>query len=124
MKRKTFLRKDTNQNDSIKHLSFIISDPDPDHNVMVVNLTTYYSTGREDESCILDIGDHSFIKHKSYIAYRYAKELNYVKLLDERFKGHIIFKEDISEEVLIKIQKGAKKSKLLPLMFEKYFKYF
>ena len=103
------------------HLHIIISDPDIDKNVMVVNVTTWHETGREDESCILNCGDHPFIQHKSYITYHYAREINCVKLLAEKFRQTIVFKEDINPSLLKRIQNGAKTSKRLPVKFKKYF---
>lgn len=106
------------------HLQFIISDPDPDDYVLVVNSTTYYNTGREDKSCLLNHGDHKKIKHLSYIAYNWAEEVNITELLNDKLKRIIDFQDNLSKEVLIRIQEGAKESKRLPKRFKKYWQYF
>lgn len=106
------------------HLRFIISDPDPDKCVLVVNATTYYDTGREDTSCLLDNGDHKEIKHPSYIAYNWAEGVNITKLLNDKLNRIIDFKDNLSQGVLIRIQEGAKKTRRLRNEFKKYFQYF
>ncbi len=124
MKGRTYFKLDTSNGEKDPHLRFIISDPDPDDYVLVVNATTYYNTGREDKPCLLNRGDHKKIKHPSYIAYKWAEEKNTIKLLNDKLNQIIEFKDNLSEEVLIRIQEGAEKSKLLPKGFRKYFQYF
>lgn len=125
MKKNTFIKYNiVSDNNIVPHLHIVISDPDPEKNVMIVNLTTFYNTGREDNSCILQIGEHPFIKQKSYIPYHFAKEMNMLKLISEGMSKNIEFKENISDEMLLKIQNGAKKSDFLKPCFYKFFNYF
>ena len=51
-----------------RHLRVIISDPDinPDR-VIFVSVTSFDVT--KEEACLLHVGDHPFVKHKSCIAY-------------------------------------------------------
>ncbi len=120
MKKKTFLKDDPGK----KHLRIVISDPDPDDNVLVVSVNTFDENKRNDTSCILNKGDHEFIKHKSYINYYKSEEYNYWKINYQEMKGLIIPKEEISDILLHDIQEGAKKSRLLPGKFRKFFGYF
>jgi len=122
----TFYEKNTTNQGLIPHLHFIISEPDQDGKVLVVNMTTLYNIPGEDHSCILDNGEYHKISKKSYIVYKRAKEINYIKLLNNKIKKliDIDIKDRISEKVLIKIQEGAKKSPLLPKGLKKYFVYF
>lgn len=53
MKGDAFFKTDIVRGVHTPHLRIIISDPDPYNRVLVVNVTTYYDTGREDDSCIL-----------------------------------------------------------------------
>lgn len=121
-KKKTFWLKNIDECDP--HLRFIISDPDENNMVMVVNMTTYRNTVREDNSCILNKGEHSQIVHKSFIKYSKSEELNSLKLMQDKLCRNINFKEDISNTLLIKIQNGAKRSIYLPGKFKKYFNFF
>jgi len=123
-KKKTFWKLDGN---GIKHLRFIISDIDPDGNILVVNMTTIpteFKNNYYDKSCILNKGEHPKIKHKSYIKYSKAEEINFECLTKMNLKKIIVFKEDINNELLLKIQNGARSSKFLAKKFRKYFEYF
>ncbi|MES0492072.1 MAG: hypothetical protein ABUK01_18940 [Leptospirales bacterium] len=124
MKKKTFLKNDDKNNTIVKHLRFIITEPDPEQNILAVNLTTLRNTGREDMSCIILPGEHSFIRKESYIAYKYAEELSIIKILQQSMESSIIFMEDINQDLLIRVQNGAKISLLLPVKFRKYFEHF
>jgi len=120
-KRSTFLREDASRK---MHLKIVITDPDPDNMVLVVSVSTIYQGAFHDNSCEIFPGDHSFIKNPSYVSYQYAMELDAVKILDEKFKGYIIQKEDVSLELLERMQRGARLSKFLPVYLKKYFEYF
>lgn len=122
MKKKVFWRKDDSGKDY--HLRFVISSPDAENRVMVVNMTTIRRNGREDLSCVLVPGDHPCVINKSYIRYDAPLDLDCIKLLQEKFKAEIRMEEDAPEETLIKIQAGARKSDRLPEMFKRFFDYF
>ncbi len=108
----------------LKHLYFVISNPDIDNNALVVNMTTIKDTGRENLSCILNIGNHPEIKNKSYIRYDKARELGTAKIIELAMKKIIIPKKDLDPTVLKRIQEGAKKPGALQGKFKKYFSYF
>lgn len=61
---------------------------------------------------------------KSYIRYENAFDIDYGTLLQEKFKGRIILRDDVADGVLKKIQDGARKSPALPIKFKKYFDLF
>lgn len=106
------------------HLRFIISDPDLEGNVLVVSMTTRKNLLWEDLSCVLRSEDHERVKHESFIYYEKAEEMNEACILNMYFNNRIILRENISSELLTRIQKGAKKSKRLTNKFKKYFDYF
>ena len=122
MKKKTFWKKLPTEKKT--HIRFIISDPDENNNVLVVNMTTFHNNGREDTSCILDIGDHPKIEHKSWLNYAESEELHILKLTEGSIRRIIPFDSNISDEVLKKIQQGARKTSQLAKKFRKYFKHF
>lgn len=121
MKKKSFLRDDKSGK---KHLKIVITDPDPENMVLVVSVASITGTYTHDNSCELSVGDHPWIKHPSFIAYRYCNDLNQTKILQEHLRGEILLKDDISDELLERIQAGAKKTKFLAPKFRKYFQYF
>lgn len=62
---------------SKNHLHFVCSDPVfyPSVGkdcVLVVNISTADAAIDYDKTCVLDVGDHPFIKHPSYVYYRRA----------------------------------------------------
>lgn len=125
-KGESFWREDSKnkKGNPLGHLYFVISNPDIDNNVLVVNMTTLRNTGREDLSCILNIGDHPRITDKSYIVYDRAIELGIAKMIELAMNKIIILKEDLDPAVLKRIQEGAKEPGALKGKFKKYFSYF
>jgi len=121
MKKTVFFFEDKNESDT-NHPWIVISDPDADNNVVIVNATHTRDTGREDLSCILKGGCHPNIPDDSYIAYKFAKEISIYKInLLESTKRLTKKSTPLSDSDLKKIQEGAKKSKLLPKGLKKYF---
>jgi len=51
-----------------------------------------------------DAEDHPWIKHQSFIAYQHCTELDRTRILNEHFHGELIMKEDITDELLQRIQ--------------------
>lgn len=107
-----------------EHLYFIISDPAEDNTVLVVNMTTFYNTGKEDSSCILQEGEHPAIKQKSYITYHNAFAVDISVILTNIAQKQILSSERLSPTCLKKIQYGAMNSDYLPEKLQKYFDYF
>jgi hypothetical protein len=62
-----------------KHLFFVVYGPAilPGYgkipHCILAGATTIYEGSRYDPACIIDSGEHPFIRHRSYIAYRYAQ---------------------------------------------------
>lgn len=88
------------------HLYFVISDAIEDSDeVVIVNLTSWRD--KADETCILDVRDHPFVTHKSWINYRDAK-ITTMKDLDKNENHPTIFRDaSATNELLRRIQKGA-----------------
>lgn len=66
-----------------QHLWFIVSDPLlDDKKVVVVDLTT---VGRfKETTCLINRGEHPFVKHQTCVAYKYAKIVT-LEWLTEKF---------------------------------------
>lgn len=99
------------------HLFFIVLGPiimpmgGKEPQFVSVNATTIKENLPFDDACILNPGDHPFIRHKSYISYRYARVDTMGHL--EKMKDIWIPHEDCSPEVLERIVAGAKRSRLV-----------
>lgn len=91
------------------HLWVVCSAPDQNGGAVVFNLTTHDSGSRDgsDETCVLDAGDHKFIRRKTVVAYGRGMILsqeNYSKLCSLGYCGKW---PDVTPAVLRRIQLGA-----------------
>ena len=113
-----FRQRDTfwilSSDSGIEHLHVIISNPEINHeDIVVVPLTT-----REtwvEETCVLYVGDHPAIKHDTCVDYRRAKIVSAIKLDDTLKKQQIRKSAPISGEILERILSGAKETNFLPI---------
>jgi len=96
-----------------RHLRVIISDPtiNPDR-VIFASMTSYDVT--KEEVCLLDVGDHAFVKRKTRIAYASAKEATLHDLLQLRDAGQLRPDIPVTSEILKRIRRGAS-LKLMPI---------
>lgn len=106
-----------------RHLRVIITDANAQNEFLSVPVDTLQNNF-QDKSCILEPGEHSFIKVKSFVNYAYAEVLNFSQVFNGIKKGLFIKKEDISDDLLKRIQAGAKKSKRLDNKFKIWFDLF
>jgi hypothetical protein len=72
-------------------------------------MTTYDVT--KEKVCLLDVGDHPFIKHKTCIAYDFAKAAPLKALLAFRDQGHLSIGQPVSVELLGRICQGISLSR-------------
>ena len=106
-----------------RHLNIVITDANSENEYLIVPVDTL-RFDLQDKSCVLYPGDHSFIRHKSFVNYRFAKVISYSQLYNGLNRGLFIRKEDISEEVLKRIQEGARKTKYLRTELKVWFDLF
>jgi hypothetical protein len=92
------------------HLHVVISDPRKDTNgIVVVNLTSV-KPGKlvyQDSSCILQSGDHPFIKRPTWIRYADAKEFSILELDKWLATGELTKNKPMPTTALKKIIAGA-----------------
>ena len=87
------------------HLWTIISDPSQSPTVLIVNFTSWDDWPQE--ACIVEAGEHPFIKHKSYINYDDA-QLPPLQMLQRAYDEHLITeKEPLTDELLQRIRESA-----------------
>lgn len=95
------------------HLWIILSDPsvDPDQ-VVIVNFTTH--TVEEEQDCVVQKGEHPFVKHKTAVRYRDAKIVS-SSVLAKLLKAHQLKShKPLSHNLLQRVRAGASKSDFLP----------
>lgn len=104
--------------DTVGHLWVIISEPDVDPDrVAVAAFTTWEDY--KDDSCILEAGDHPFIRHTTCIDYRGPGSLLSAADIEQRIqRGQIKLREPVGRDVLARIREGAARSKFLPMDYD------
>jgi hypothetical protein len=114
----------------VRHLNVIITEPSEEMNYLVVPVTTYREDGNgrplpgQDDSCILPAGCHPFIKHKSYVHYKYARQMGAFEILIGIQKGLLVKKEDMDPVIIQNMQRGAEESPNLPEELAHFFQFF
>lgn len=97
-----------------KHLFIVLTDPFDDtgngiSRVLLVNLSTVRDGC--DRACILRPGDHSFVKHDSFVAYWSARIEEAGKIASAVHKNLFQAHHPVSERVMLKICQGLESSK-------------
>ena len=90
---------------------------------MVIPISTIHSkTQKYDASCILKKGEHSFLtEEESYAFYARAEALCQKDIDELARKGKLILYEDVTPELLKRLQDGARVSEQLPQYLMRYF---
>lgn len=91
-----------------RHLRIVITNPDENNEQVVVSITTDYGYSTQDRSCPIEAGEHSFIKHKSLVDFKRTCIMSFSQIFNGIQKGLLIPKEDVSEDLLKRIQNAAK----------------
>ena len=90
------------------HLCVCLTNPCAKGDLLAVTIQTYYPGF--DTSCVLDLGDHDFIQHKSVATYSRCIKIYGVmteKLIDN---GTYTKFPDVTPSLLAKLRKGLKAS--------------
>lgn len=122
-------------NPEAPHFIVIISSENEDRKVLVVAISSikFKSDGTTkyyDKACVLSPEDITDEKGKqilsvpSYVRYEYAMEIASEDIMDKQLNRLYRYKCKVSEELLLKIQEGAKISLELEDRFKKYFSLF
>ena len=83
-----------------------------------------------DDACTFDVGDikadngRDVIVKPSFARYEWAQAIGQSSLLAKQVKGDFSYKCAVSDEILKRIQDGAKKSKELAPVYKKFFDWF
>ncbi len=72
-----------------------------------------------DDACLLHAGDHPFIKHDSFIDYRFTRLEAAAHVEDRVADGTFVAMDDCSPELVRRIISGALKSRRLPREYKK-----
>ena len=122
-------------NPQAPHYIVITSAANDDDMVMVVAISSikYKSDGTAkyyDKACVLSVEDiidsrgRQILTKPSFIRYEYALDMRTKDILSKQFADRYKYKCKISDELLQRIQNGAKISQELEPRFKKYFDFF
>ncbi len=86
---------------------------------LLVNISSFYAGC--DDTCVLDVGDHDFISHPSYVFYAEAMIKTSASLKAGFDREILIPQPDLAEHVFTKVEAGILKSPDSPLNIVRYF---
>ena len=92
------------------HLFTIMNDPCPRKECLVVMVTSIYPNRKYDDACVLNVGDHPFISHPSYMLYRMAETLQAARISTRIGQKYYIPRDDFSPPVFRRIVDGLYES--------------
>jgi hypothetical protein len=94
---------------AIEHLWIVVTNPDPNDCVLVVNVTTLKSNDKDsvDGTVCLNAGEHPFLtKEQSYVYYRGAEIKKISDLRSEETAGRLQMRESCSTNVISLVRSG------------------
>lgn len=122
---KTYLAPTSSEiNPGIKHrhLFIVLTNPSKDGEVVTVGVSTIRDSTPDDElTCMLNTGDHPFIRHPSYADYKRAC-IEKASLLEYEYAQKIIRPmADMDGDVLRRICRGLLKSKKTRIKVQEFY---
>ncbi len=111
-----------------KHLHIVCNDPVPypgysnAASVLLVNITTLHHELPFDDTCILDVGDHPFVKHQSYVYYGKADIFASTSLVAGVQSGELTVHQTCPDPTFSRILSGFNVSKRVTGKVKNYYK--
>lgn len=101
----TILLPGTHQNPENHHICIVLSDPEDTDGRQVLYVPITTARKKCDETCILEVGDHPFIKHTSCVHYA---------MMNQRSEAHLLkvgkLREPLQPDVLGRVLDGVMRS--------------
>ena len=98
----TILLPNTHYNPDKHHTCIVLSDPQNAEGRQVLYVPIITARGKFDETCVLEVGDHGFIKHRSCVHYG---------MMGQRTEAHLLkvgkVGESLQPAVLERVLDGA-----------------
>ena len=98
----TILLPGTHQNPDNHHVCIILSDPEHSEGRQVLYVPIVTVRRKCDETCVLEVGDHPFIRHTSCVDYA---------RLNQRSESHLLkvgtLREPLQSDVLDRVLDGV-----------------
>ena len=102
-----------------RHLWVVLSEPvdDPDR-VLFVSMTSLDVT--KEDVCLIDAGEHPFVKHVTCIDYSHLREAPSEALERLRVAGRLLPSAPVSADLLARIRRGMSHSKDIQFKYVQY----
>lgn len=109
------------RNPEAHHLFVIATDPCEQNQCVLVTISTIYEGVWYDPTCTIEADSHPFVKHASYVNYRFSvlKDCERLGKLVDGWYYHP--KDPIDDQVLENICSGILKSDFTPRYVQKYY---
>lgn len=110
------------------HLHIICNDPvySPEHGcdcVLVVAISTVRpAPAFHDPACVLDVGDHAFIRHQSFVFYEDAVVWRIPNVVDRTLSGELVPRDDMEEGVFQRVLAGFEASDFTANKVRRFFR--
>jgi len=104
----------------VHHLFAVMNNPCANHQCLVINITSIKDGKYYDPACILDVGDHPFIKHPSYVLYRLGDTMRADRIGKFVDLSYYLSREDWGNAVFQRIVDGIRASDDTPMRVIKY----
>ena len=88
-----------------KHLHIVCNDPDANGCVVIVGITTY-TNDLCDQTCVLQSGEHPWLRHLSFVLYRKAEVVSVTALQARIDAGEVIERHDVNAQTFLRIRNG------------------
>ena len=111
---------------SENHLHFICCDPVyypqlSKECVLAVNISSVNDGTEYDKTCVLDVGDHPFVRHASYVYYRKSEVFGVNSISRNVAEGNFIVHQPCSEVTFNRILKGFEVSEEVRFKIKKFY---
>jgi hypothetical protein len=115
----TFLRPAKPTQNEKQHLFIVLTNPNPDNKILIVNITSLKSW--QDRTVMLNKGEHPFITETSCVFYREAEIVDNGKLDEAEKNGAIAKRECCSQKLLELVRSGISASPQTKRVIKKFF---
>jgi hypothetical protein len=95
------------------HLWFVLTDPDPDRNSMVLVMLVTVKL-HTDRTLHLHVGDHPFVRHESAVDFGTATYVPAVRLQEGLASGRAALAADMSADLLARVAPASSPPHALP----------
>ncbi|WP_089725378.1 hypothetical protein [Candidatus Thiosymbion oneisti] len=110
------------QDPTRKHLFILLTDPRPDDRLtLLVSISSVNPRIHHDGTCLLFVGDHTFIKRDSYVNFAQARIESVDKLEAGVREGILVPQGTIKGDVFARICRGLMESRFTPQKAKRFY---